>query len=124
MLMNLRICQALFHDEYLTEVRFDPKAHTQRVIDALDTYKRNGILAISVSMQGGNMQYDREGSIKRDRAAKLGPGKGALVSAFRPDGSLKPEWLDRLHMLQQSLDKRGMALNLMYFYASQDEVLE
>ena len=48
-LMNLRICQALFHDEYLTEVRFDPKAHTQRVIDALDTYKRNGILAISVS---------------------------------------------------------------------------
>jgi len=75
-------------------------------------------------MQGGNMQYDREGSIKRDRAAKLGPGKGALVSAFRPDGSLKPEWMDRLLMLQQALDKRGMALNVMYIYAHQDEVFD
>jgi hypothetical protein len=123
-LMNLRLAQALFHDEYLTEAPFDPLAHTKRVIAALDTYKRNGILAINVSMQGGNMQYDRDGSIKRDRTAKLGSGKGALVSAFRPDGSLKPEWLDRLLLLQRALNERGMILNLLYFYAHQDEVLE
>jgi hypothetical protein len=123
-LMNLRIAQALFQDEYLTEVHFDATANTQRVIAALDTYQRNGILAINVSLQGGHMHYEHEGSIKRDVAAKLGPGKGSLVSAFRPDGSLKAAWMDRLLMLQRALDKRGMVLNLMYFYVSQVDGLE
>ena len=123
-LMNLRITQAVFQDEYLTEVHFDATANTRRVIQALDTYQRNGILAINVSLQGGHMHYEHEGRIKRDVAAKLGPGKGSLVSAFRPDGSLKAEWMDRLLMLQQALDKRGMVLNLIYFYLSQVEVLE
>jgi hypothetical protein len=123
-LMNLRITQALFQDEYLTEVHFDVTANTRRVIQALDTYQRNGILAINVSLQGGHMHYEQEGSIRRDAAAKPGPGKGSLVSAFRPDGSLKPEWMDRLLMLQQALDKRGMVLNLIYFYLYQVEVLE
>ncbi len=123
-LMNLRIAQALFQDEYLTEAHFDAKAHTRRVIEALDTYRRNGILALNVSLQGGNMHYEREGSIRRDLAAKLGPGKGALVSAFRPDGSLKAEWMERLRALQQALDQRGMVLNLIYFYVYQVDVLE
>ena len=123
-LMNLRITQALFQDEYLAEAHFDPMANTWRVIQALDTYQRNGILAINVSLQGGHMHYEREGRIKRDVAAKLGPGKGSLVSAFRPDGSLKPEWMDRLLTLQQALDQRGMILNLIYFYVSQVDVLE
>ena len=123
-LMNLRIAQALFQDEYLTEAHFDAKAHTTRVIEALDTYRRNGILALNVSLQGGNMHYEREGSIRRDLAAKLGPGKGALVSAFRPDGSLKAEWMDRVRVLQQALDQRGMVLNLIYFYVYQVDVLE
>jgi hypothetical protein len=123
-LMNLRITQALFQDEYLTEVQFDPMANTRRVIQALDTYQRNGILAINVSLQGGHMHYEHEGAVKREVAAKPGPGRGSLVSAFRPDGSLKAEWMDRLLMLQQALDKRGMVLNLIYFYLSQVEGLE
>jgi hypothetical protein len=123
-LMNLRIAQALFQDEYLTEIPFDAQANTRRVIEALDTYQRHGILAINVSLQGGHMHYEHEGRIKRDVAANFGPGKGSLVSAFRPDGSLKAEWMDRLLMLQQALDKRGMVLNLIYFYISQVDVLE
>lgn len=123
-LMNLRITQALFEDEYLTEVPFDPMANTRRVIQALDTYRRNGVLAIDVSLQGGNMHYEHDGRIKRDASVKPGPGKGSLVSAFRPDGSLKPEWMDRLLLLQQALDQRGMVLNLMYFYLYQVEGLE
>ena len=123
-LMNLRIAQALFQDEYLTEVQFDATANTRRVIEALDTYQRNGILAINVSLQGGHMHYEHEGIIRRDVAAKFGPGKGSLVSAFRPDGSLKAEWMDRLLMLQQALDKRGMVLNLIYFYMFQVEILQ
>lgn len=125
-LMNLRIAQALFHDEWLTEAQFDPDAHTERVIRALDAYKAHGILAISVSLQGGNMAYHRNAgdTIKRERSYKLGPEKGAYVSAYRPDGSLKPEWLKRCLRLARELNKRRMVLNLMYLYAHQDEQFE
>jgi hypothetical protein len=123
-LMNLRIAQALFHDEWLTEFPFDPEENTNRVIAALDTYKAHGILAINVSLQGGNAGYNKENrDIKRDRAYKHGPSGGAHISAFRPDGSLKPEWMARLKRLQRALDERGMFLDLMYFYQGQDEIL-
>lgn len=122
-LMNLRVAQALFHDEWLTEAPFDPDKHTQRVIDALDSWRDAGVLAVSVSLQGGNMAYERSGIIQRQRAYKLGQGKGAYVSAFLPDGSLKSAWVARLVRLQKALDRRGMILNLMLFYQGQDEVL-
>jgi hypothetical protein len=121
-LMNLRIAQGIVHDEWLTEAPFDPEAHTSRVIAALDTYKKHGILAINVSLQGANPEYGLSGVVKRDRHYKMGPGKGMHTSAFRPDGSLKPEWMKRALRLAQELDKRGMILNLLYFYGYQDEI--
>jgi len=124
-LMNLRIAQALFHDEWLTEFPFDPGKNTDKLIAALEVYKAHGILAVNASLQGGNPGYAKEfPAIQRDRAYKLGPGKGSCISAFRRDGSIKPEWLARLKRLQQALDRRGMILNLMYFYQGQDEVLQ
>jgi hypothetical protein len=124
-LMNLRIAQALFHDEWLTEGTVDPDQNTDRVIAALDTYRQHGILAINVSLQCGNPGYNREvPEIKRANAAKAGPGKGFLCSAFLPDGAMKPAWQQRLLRLARALDERGMILDLMYFYQSQDEVLK
>ena len=124
-LMNLRIAQALFHDEWLTEGTVDPDQNTDRVIAALDTYRKHGILAINVSLQCGNPGYNREvPEIKRANAAKAGPGKGFLCSAFLPDGAMKPAWQQRLLRLARALDERGMILDLMYFYQSQDEVLK
>jgi hypothetical protein len=124
-LMNLRIAQALFDDEWLTELPFYPENNTDRLIEALEVYRAHGILALNASLQGGNPGYTREfPAIRRDRAYKFGPGHGSHISAFRPDGSIKPEWLDRLRRLQQALDRRGMVLSLMYFYQGQDEVLE
>jgi len=124
-LMNLRIAQGLFDDEWLTEFPFDPEENTNRLIRALDDYKSHGILAINVSLQAGNAGYNAEfQGIKRPMLAKPGPGKGALTSAFRPDGSLKEAWMNRLLRLVKELDRRGMVLDLMYFYQGQDEVLE
>jgi hypothetical protein len=123
-LMNLRVAQALFHDEWLTEFPFDPEAHTRRLIEALPAYKAHGILAITASLQGGNPGYNREvQNIKREIRAKHGPGKGALITAFMADGSLKPTWLSRLRALQRAMDANGMVLILTYFYNGQDEVL-
>jgi hypothetical protein len=123
-LMNLRIAQALFDDEWLTEVPFNPEANTDRVIAALDTYRKYGVLAINVSLQGGNPGYKEVVTeIQRDHEASAGRGKGALISAFRPDGSLKGAWMDRLLRLQRALNERGMVLTLMYFYQGQNGIL-
>ncbi|MBI3697549.1 MAG: hypothetical protein HY238_22270 [Acidobacteria bacterium] len=124
-LMNLRLAQALFQDEWLTERPFDAARNTAQVIEALDFYKRHGVLMINVSLQGGNPGYEKEvNGIERQNGAKYGPGQGLLVSAFRPDGSLKPEWLARLESLLKAADQRGMLVCLMYFYQGQDEIFE
>jgi hypothetical protein len=121
-MMNLRIAQAVVHDEWLTEEPFDPDKLTDRVIAALDTYSQHGILAINVSLQGANPAYERSESVQRDRHYRLGPGEGMHTSAFRADGTLKPEWMNRTLRLARELDRRGMILNLIYFYGYQDEI--
>jgi hypothetical protein len=123
-LMNLRVAQAITHDEWLKEEPFDPEANTRRVIAALDDYRQHGILAISVSLQGANPAYERTPNIKRIRHYNLGPEKGSHNSAFRPDGSLKDAWMKRALMLARALDDWGMIFNPVLFYAYQDELLE
>jgi len=121
-LMNLRLANALFLDEWMHERSFDPEFNTDSVIGALDFYKSHGILMINVSLQGAQAGYDKAvNGIDRENAYRFGPGKGAYVSAFRPDGSLKPEWLGRLERLLRAADQRGMFVNLLYFYQGQDE---
>lgn len=124
-LMVLRLAQGLFDDEWMTEYQFDPEANTSRLIEALDTYKEHGVLSIAISLQGGNPGYSAEANkINRRNAALLGEKEGLLVSAFRADGSLKPEWLNRLERVIVEANKRGMIVCLMYFYQGQDEVFE
>ncbi|MEX2264591.1 MAG: hypothetical protein WD696_21735 [Bryobacteraceae bacterium] len=124
-LMNLRLAQALFHDEWMTERPFDPRKNTDQVIEALDFYKAHGVLMINVSLQGGQAGYEKAvNSIDRQNGYRFGEEKGTYVSAFRPNGSLKPEWLARLERLLRAADDRGMIVNLMYFYQGQDEVFD
>jgi hypothetical protein len=122
-LMNVRLAQALFQDEYMTEKPFDPDRNTAAVIDALDIYKRHGVLMINVSLQGAQAGYEVSvNGIDRGNAFRFGPVKGTYVSAFGPDGSLKAAWMARLGRLLRAADQRGMIVNLMYFYQGQDEV--
>ncbi|MBI3665317.1 MAG: hypothetical protein HY236_03695 [Acidobacteria bacterium] len=124
-LMNLRLAQALFDDEWLTERPFEPARNTAQVIEALDFYKRHGVLMVNVSLQGGNSGYSLAvNGIARQNAARYGRGQGLLVSAFRADGSLKPAWLERLENLLRAADQHGMLVCLIYFYQGQDEVFD
>lgn len=123
-LMNIRVAQALFDDEWLTERPFDAGANTDSVIRALDLWRDHGVYNITVSLQGGNTGYGTVvPEVRRAKNAyKAGPTEGLHVSAFRPDGSVKPAWGERLVRLARSLDQRGMILTLTYFYQGQDEV--
>ena len=122
-IMNIRLVQALFHDEWLTEQPFDPERNTDAVIEALDFYKSHGVLMINVCLQGGQAGYEKAvNGVDRQNGYRYGPAKGTYVSAFQPDGSLKPTWLDRLDRLLRAADRRGMIVNLMYFYQGQDEL--
>ena len=119
-LMNVRLANALFLDEWMHERPFDPEFNTDAVIQALDFYKNHGVLMINVSLQGAQAGYDKSvNGIDRENAYRLGPGRGAYVSAFQPDGSLKQDWLARLERLLRAADQRGMFVNLMYFYHGQ-----
>jgi hypothetical protein len=123
--MNVRLAQALFHDEWLTERPFDPAQNTARVVEALDFYKAHGVLAVNVSLQGDDPGYSPAANgISRQNAAKYGKSGGLLVSAFRPDGSLKSDWLLRLETLLRAADQRGLVVCLVYFYHGQDEVFD
>lgn len=121
-LMNIRLANALFLDEWMHERPFDPEFNTDSVIHALDFYKNHGVLMINVSLQGGQAGYDKAiNGIERENAYRFGEARGTYVSAFRPDGSLKPDWLARLERLLRATRQRGMFVNLMYFYQGQDE---
>lgn len=119
-LMNIRLANALFLDEWMHERPFDAGFNTDAVIQALDFYKKHGVLMINVSLQGAPAGYAKSvNGIDRETAYRLGPGHGAYVSAFRPDGSLKPDWMARLERLLRAADERGMFVNLMYFFHGQ-----
>lgn len=123
-LAMLRAAQGLFDDEWLTEREFDPEANTNRLIAQLDVYKQHGIGGIAVSLQGADPGYAPQvNGIARGPSADLGRGAGALVSAYKADGSLKPAWAARLARLIAETDKRGMVLCLILFQQYQDEAL-
>ena len=121
----VRVTQAIFDDEWLKERPFDPGANTDRLIEKLDVYKQHGVAGIVVSMQGGNPGYaDESNGVHRGVSADLGEKAGALVSAYSPDGSLKPEWMARLDRLLKAADQRGLIVCLVLFQQDQDEALE
>jgi hypothetical protein len=103
-LMNVRAANAIFDDE--NRIDDDPAANTAEFIRHLDEYRARGVMAFTVSLQGGFPGYE-----------------GALASAFRPDGTLKQAWLDRAAQVIEAADARGQIVILTLFYQRQDEVL-
>jgi hypothetical protein len=104
-LMNFRAANAMFDDEKRSDDF--PDANTDAFISNFDAYRAHGILAMTVSLQGGNPGYKQ----------------GELVSAFNPDGTLKAAWTDRTSRVIEAADERGMVIILSYFYVRQDQVL-
>lgn len=119
-LINSRMVQALFDDENLqTRDRwrypdgspFDPERNTDEFVAALPSYRRHGVIAVTICLQGGRPVREREPQVWH-------------VSGFRSDGSLKPAWMNRLEKVLDAADRERIAIILGLFYFGQDERLE
>ena len=121
-LLGVRATYAVFEDEWLNDPGFDADANTSALTAALERYQRYGVNVIAVNLQGGATPY--AGSDARTGQARDGKEKGALISAFAPDGALVPAWTKRLETLLTAANKAGIVVMLTYFTPDQDEVFE
>ena len=120
LLPNARMVQAVFDDEtpdtvgqwaYPDTGEWDPDRNVTEFVDALPTYYDRGLRAVTVCLQGGRPSIGNRSNPER-------------VSAFRPDGSLKAAWMDRLARVLDRADELGMVVIVGYFYFGQDDVFD
>ncbi len=120
LLLNSRMVQAIFDDTnpatrdrwaYPDTGVWDPERNVSEFLAMLPEYRRHGLLAVTVNLQGGSP----EGYSKEQPWAN---------SAFTPDGELDPAYLDRLRRVLDRLDELGMVAIVGLFYFGQDERLQ
>lgn len=119
LLLNSRMVQGIFDDlnpetrshwAYPDTGQWDPDRNVREFVAAMETWRRHGLLAFTINLQGGSPQgYSREQPWHN--------------SAIESDGSLRPEYLARLQLILDRADELGMAVILGVFYFGQDERL-
>jgi len=116
LLFNSRMVQAIFDDEnpetqplwrYPDTGVWDPDRNTDDFCRHLADYRKCGLLAVTVGLQGG-------GSIYTPFVYN-----SYLNSAFAPDGSFKPAYFERLLRIIKAADDCGMVVIVNYFYVKQ-----
>ena len=119
LLLNSRMVQATFDDlnpqtasrwAYPDTGRWDADRNTWEFMCAMSSWRRAGLLAITLNLQGG--------------APVRFPGVQPWEnSAFAPDGSLRPAYFERLARVIKAADRNGLVVILGYFYFGQDQRL-
>jgi hypothetical protein len=119
LLLNSRMVQGIFDDRnsktaglwaYPDTGVWDPERNTREFIDAMPAWRRCGLLAFTLNLQGGSPQgYSKE--------------QPCHNSAFEADGSLREDYLARLDRILTRADELGMVVIVGYFYFGQDERL-
>ena len=104
LLMNVRMVNSTFEDRNRAD--FDSDENTGRFISKVPEYNSYGVRAFTLNLQGGFPGYE-----------------GAVNSAFRPDGTLRKDYLGRIKSVIEQCDKRGMVVILGLFYQRQDQIL-
>jgi hypothetical protein len=118
LLLNARLVQAIFddlnpatrHHFAYPDGSFDAARNTREFVAAMPAWRAAGLLGMTVNLQGGSPF-----------------GYGARVpwhnSAFRADGSLRHDYLERLALVLDAADRLGMVVILGLFYFHQDQRL-
>ncbi|MBN2452416.1 MAG: hypothetical protein JXR77_18665 [Lentisphaeria bacterium] len=119
LLLNSRMVQGIF-DDLNPETRarwaypdtgvWDPERNTSEFLAAMPEWRRHGLLAFTINLQGGSpMGY-----------SKIQPWHN---SALTEEGELRPDYMTRLERILDRADELGMAVILGVFYFGQDERL-
>jgi hypothetical protein len=119
LLLNARLVQGIFDDSnpqtvsrwnYPDTHKWDPDRNTNEFISAMPEWRKHGLIAFTLNLQGGSPEGYSHGQPWRN-------------SSFNPDGSLRPEYFARLARILDRADELGMVVILGYFYQAQDKVL-
>jgi hypothetical protein len=119
LLLNSRMVQGIFDDLnpetvnnwiYPDTKKWDADRNTSEFVSNMEKWRSYGLLSFTINMQGGSPQ-----------------GYSAAQpwnnSTFKEDGSLKPEYLNRLEKILDKADELGMVPIVGFFYFGQDERL-
>ena len=116
LLMNSRMVNGIFDDlnpeagkrwAYPDTGVWSADRNTREFVAAMPEWRRHGLLAFSINLQGGSPTgYAR-------------PGQPVMNSAFAPDGSLRLAYMDRLALILDQADRLGMVAITGYFYLAQ-----
>ena len=134
-LLNVRAVQAIFDDANypnggsrvhpyrsgtMGEISFDypdgkwdPERNVNEFIAALPDWRRAGVLAFTVNLQGGG---PTDGNFSQKNGKQL-----QLNTGFDPYGNLKPEYADRLSRVIEAADRLGMVAIVGFFYQGSSE---
>lgn len=117
LLFNTRMVQGIYDDlnsetvgrwAYPDTKKWDAERNNREFLAAMPEWKKHGVLAFTLCLQGGSPQgYSKE--------------QPWINSAFAADGSLRPDYLVRLTRILDEADRLGMVVILGYFYFGQDE---
>lgn len=117
LLPNSRMVQGIYDDlnpdtrdmwKYPDTGKWDADRNTNEFIKAMPSWKKHGLLAFTLNLQGGSPQgYSQN--------------QPWINTAFRADGSLDPDFMKRLERILDRADQLGMVVILGYFYFGQDE---
>jgi hypothetical protein len=119
LLLNARLVQGIFDDQnpdtaprwaYPDTGRWDPDRNTREFLAAMPQWRRHGLLAFTLNLQGGSPEG----------YSKAQPWVNA---AFHPDGTLRDDYAARLELVLERADELGMVVILGYFYFGQDQRL-
>ena len=119
LLPNSRMVQGVFDDlnaetrgrwAYPDTKTWDPDRNTREFVAAMPEWRRHGLLAVTLNLQGGSPEG----------YSQTQPWHN---SAFTEDGSLRPEYMVRVERILDEADRLGMAVILGLFYFGQDERL-
>ncbi len=117
-LFNSRMANAIADDENpatrgawaYADGEWDAERSTREFVAALPAYRAHGLLAVCLNLSGGSPQgYSWHQPWK--------------ICGFRPDGTIKPDWLARLDGVIAACDRLGMVVILGLFYGKQSGTL-
>ena len=119
LLLNSRMVQGIFDDRnpntvqnwaYPDTHKWDSERNTREFVEAMPFWKKNGLLAFTINLQGGSPQGYSKDQLWHN-------------SAIEKDGNLRADYLSRLERIIDKADELRMVVILGYFYFGQDERL-